>query len=584
MNDAKFHYENEHQNLSKKIKTEPEGIATENNIDSIISNEAAEIKTEPIGISYENSTDTDSIESDEATEIKTEPEEISTKNNTIVRFTEYIDNIDSIESDEATEIKTEPEGISTKTNTIVRFTEYIDNIDGIESDEAEHMDTPCPDSINNSTPEPDMDTFKGQTKTCENAAAQDKKKHECGVCGKLFKSKYNLKFHMKKAHEGRLAQNTKPIGVVPENVDTEMLKSILRSTEINAGRTEKINEEKKHECSICLKSFKLKYNLKFHFKRAHEKRVHQIRNFYTKIENLPKIEKKKSIFDKILSDDNEDTSDNNKENHSDESKSDTNENEAEKNEQLMDRPSWHFDVLPEPNRKEQHHEKAKNFKCSRCSKSFQLDYYLKLHMEQVHKGEKPLGENRIRKYEKSRSVDNSKSSKQDTTQVYCPLCIKPSFTKQKYTKYGLEKHIETVHKGVNAKLLSNPIFQNVVSKENDSLKKQEKIKSIRNPRTGTKTGQVVCRICKKTAIGEKKLNKTRSWDESTLKYTVCKVCSIQRRAEKLEILRENVLEEKSSNVFDYQEMSDLPTLPDLPPLPPATGERPNFSYRYFIYF
>ena len=157
-----------------------------------------------------------------------------------------------------------------------------------------------------------------------------KSKLECSVCGKLFKSKYNLKFHMKKAHEGSLAQNTKQIGVVTENVDTEMLKSILRSTETNAGQKEKVNKEKKHECSICLKSFKLKYNLKFHIKRAHEKRVHQIRNFYTKIEKIPKIEKKsKSIFDKILSDDNEDKSDNNKETQIDESKSDTNGNEAE---------------------------------------------------------------------------------------------------------------------------------------------------------------------------------------------------------------------------------------------------------------
>ena len=615
MNDAKFHYENEHQNLSKKIKAEPEGVATENNtsIDDIASDEAAEIKTEPMGISTENNTDIESIESDEATEIKTEPKEISTENNTdidsiesdeaaeiktepeeistrsntLVRFTEYIDNIDGIETEEAAEIKTEPEGISTENNRIVRFTEYIDNIDGIESDEAEHMDTPCPDVINSSTPEPDMDTSEGQTKIRENAAAQDKKKHECGVCGKLFKSKYNLKFHMKKAHEKILAQNTKQIGVVPENVDTEMLKSILRSTEINAGQKEKVNEEKKHECSICLKSFKLKYNLKFHFKRAHEKRVHQIRNFYTKIENLPKIEKKKSIFDTILSD----GSDNNKESQSDDSKSDTNENEAEETEQHMDRPSWHFDVLPEPNRKEQHHENTKKFKCSLCSKSFQLDYYLKLHMEQVHAGEKPLGENRIKKYEKSRPIDDRKTSKQD---LYCPLCIKPPFTKQKYTKSGLEKHIETFHEGVNPKLLSNPIFQNVVSKENDSLTKPEKMNSVRNPRAGTKTAQVVCRICKKTSIDEKKQYKTRTWDESTLKYTVCKKCSIQRsaekleklrRAEKLEILRENALEEKSSNVFDFQEMPDLPSLPDLPPLPPATaGERPNFSYRYYIYF
>ena len=409
---------------------------------------------------------------------------------------------------------------------------------------------------------------------------------ECGVCGKLFKSKYNLKFHMKKAHEGSLAQNTKHIGVVPENIDTEMLKS----TKKNTGQKEKVNEEKKHECSICLKSFKLKYNLKFHFKRAHEKRVHQIRNFYT---NLPKIEKKSKIFDKILSDGNEDTSDNNKEKKSDESKSDTNENEAEETEQHMDRPSWHFDVLPEPNRKEQHHENTKKFKCSLCSKSFQLDYYLKLHMEQVHAGEKPLGGNRIKKYEKY--IDNRNSSKQDTTQLYCPLCIKPPFTKQKYTKSGLEKHIETFHEGVNPKLLSNPIFQNVVSKENDSLKKPEKTNSVRNTRVGTKTAQVVCRICKKTSIDEKKPTKTRTWDESTLKYTVCKKCSIQRsaekleklrRAEKLEILRENALEEKSSNAFDFQEMPDLPSLPDLPPLPPATaGERPNFSYRYlFIFF
>ena len=622
MNDAKFHYENEHQNLSKKIKAESEGIATENNtnIDNIVSDEADEIKTEPMGISNENKTDIDSIESDEATEIKTEPkeisteyntdidsvesdeaaeiktepEEISTKSNTLVRFTEYIDNIDGIETEETAEIKTEPEGISTENNRIVRFTEYIDNIDGIESDEAEQMDTSCQDLINSSTPEPDMDTSEGQTKIRENAAAQDKKKHECGVCGKLFKSKYNLKFHMKKSHEGSLAQNTKQIGVVPENVDTEMLKSILRSTEINAGQKEKVNEEKKHECSICLKSFKLKYNLKFHFKRAHEKRVHQIRNFYTKIENLPKIEKKsKSIFDTILSDGNEDTSDNNKENQSDDSKSDTNENEAEETEQHMDRPSWHFDVLPEPNREEQHHEKTENFKCSLCSKSFQLDYYLKLHMEQVHAGVKPHGEYRIKKYEKSRPIDDRKTSKQDSTQLYCPLCIKPPFTKQKYTKSGLEKHIGTVHEGVNAKLLSNPIFQNVVSKENDSLKKNEKNNSVRNPaRAGTKTAQVVCRICKKTSIGEKKPNKTRTWDESTLKYTVCKVCSIQRssekleklrRNEKLEILRENALEEKSSNVFDFQEMPDLPSLPDLPPLPPATEERPNFSYRYFIF-
>ena len=315
MNDAKFHYENEHQNLSKKIKAEPEGIATENNtdIDDTVSDEATEIKTEPMEISNENNTDVDSIESDEATEIKTEPKEtstenntdidsiesaeaaeiktepveISTKKNTLVRFTEYVDNIDGIETEEAADIKTEPEGIPIENNRIVRFTEYIDNIDGIESDEAEHMNTPCPDLINSSTPEPDMNTSEGQTKIRENTVVQDKKKHECGVCGKLFKSKYNLKFHMKKAHEKSLAQNTKQIGVVPENVDTDMLKSILRSTEINAGQKEKVIEEKKHECSICLKSFKLKYNLKFHFKRAHEKRVHQIRNFYT---NLPKIE------------------------------------------------------------------------------------------------------------------------------------------------------------------------------------------------------------------------------------------------------------------------------------------------------
>jgi hypothetical protein len=330
--------------------------------------------------------------------------------------------------------------------------------------------------------------------------------------------------------------------------------------------------------------------LKFHFKRAHEKRVHQIRNFYTKIENLPKIEKKKSIFDTILSD----GSDNNKESQSDDSKSDTNENEAEETEQHLDRPSWHFDVLPEPNRKEQHHENTKKFKCSLCSKSFQLDYYLKLHMEQVHAGEKPLGENRIKKYEKSRPIDDRKTSKQDSSQLYCPLCIKPPFTKEKYTKSGLEKHIDTFHEGVNPKLLSNPIFQNVVSKENDSLKKPEKINSVRIPRVGTKTAQVVCRICKKTSIDEKKPTKTRTWDESTLKYTVCKVCSIKRsaekleklrRAEKLETLRENALEEESSNAFDFQEMPDLPSLPDLPPLPPATaGERPNFSYRYFILF
>ena len=108
MNDAKFHYENEHQNLSKKIKAEPEGIATENN------------------------TDNDNIVSNEAAEIKTEPEEISTENNKIVRFTEYIDNIDGIETEEAADIKTEPEGISSENNRIVRFTEYIDNILGYQ--------------------------------------------------------------------------------------------------------------------------------------------------------------------------------------------------------------------------------------------------------------------------------------------------------------------------------------------------------------------------------------------------------------------------------------------------------------------
>ena len=82
------------------------------------------------------------------------------------------------------------------------------------------------------------------------------------------------------------------------------------------------------------------------------------KQFYSsQIENLPKIEKKKSIFDTILSD----GSDNNKESQSDDSKSDTNENEAEETEQHLDRPSWHFDVLPEPNRKEQHHENTKKF-------------------------------------------------------------------------------------------------------------------------------------------------------------------------------------------------------------------------------
>ena len=40
MNDAKFHYENEHQNISSKIKTEHEGISTENNTElNIKSNE-----------------------------------------------------------------------------------------------------------------------------------------------------------------------------------------------------------------------------------------------------------------------------------------------------------------------------------------------------------------------------------------------------------------------------------------------------------------------------------------------------------------------------------------------------------------
>ena len=122
------------------------------------------------------------------------------------------------------------------------------------------------------TDEPTHRGTEVQPTNCSNVKKQlstknrKQNKHQCVVCEKDFKWKYDLKSHMQLQHGSE--SDTDP-DVTDESSDSETDVQPTNCSGVKKKLSTKNIKRKKHQCFVCEKGFKWKYDLKSHMQLQH---------------------------------------------------------------------------------------------------------------------------------------------------------------------------------------------------------------------------------------------------------------------------------------------------------------------------